>query len=437
MKKTVDHITSIISYLNDNADYAVLRNYEGLPDKNKSRDIDIIITPESLKKCEKDILRLIVDGGWQIVNYLDSDRLYTYVCGRCDGEDIELVQWDFFINTSVWGLELMSAEEFLKHKAFNGFLYYVGVEAQFLDKYLYNRSVGAKYPEKYIETKLAAEKSPIVEEKISKIFGLKTVAECDAVKGRGLLKKVIAANFKNPFKAIKNIARFCYTFARNYVCSNTGFSIGFTGPDGAGKTTVIDMTIESLGDVFSTAHAYYHFRPTLFGNLGEVAHAAGVKKDVDRNYSDPHRGGKSGTISSLCRLFYYSIDYVLGYFLKVKTLTRITKFVIFDRYYTDIICDSRRSSIYLPTKFLYWYGKLFIPQLDYNILLTADSDVILNRKRELDREAIETINNKIDFLDGKKGYLKVLNNSQPSDAVAKIISHVFENQHKLNLKRLS
>ena len=331
----------------------------------------------------------------------------------------------------------MSAEEFLKHKAFNGFLYFVGVEAQFLDKYLYNRTVGAKYPEKYSETRAAAEHSPLVEEKLGQIFGLKTVAECDAVKGRGLLKSVIKANLKHPFKTIKNIVNFWYTFVRNYICSDTGFSMGFTGPDGAGKTTVIDLTIESMGDVFKTAHSYFHFRPTLFGNLGEVAHAAGVKKEVDRNYSDPHRGKKSGTISSLIRLLYYSVDYVIGYFVKVKTLTRITKFVIFDRYYTDIICDSRRSSIYLPTKFLYVFGRLFIPRLNYNILLTADTNVILERKRELDSESIEAINKKIDYLATKNGYLKVLNNSSPEEAVNKILSHVFEVQHAQNLKRLS
>ena len=38
------HISSVINLLNEKADYAVLRNFEGLPDKNKSRDIDIIIT---------------------------------------------------------------------------------------------------------------------------------------------------------------------------------------------------------------------------------------------------------------------------------------------------------------------------------------------------------------------------------------------------------
>lgn len=437
MKKTVEHITSVINLLNEKADYAVLRNYEGLPDKNKSRDIDIIITPDSLKKCEADILRIIVDGGWKVLTYLNSDRLYTYVCARCDEDGVELVQWDFFIDTSVWGLELMTAEEFLKHKQFNGFLYCLGVEAQFLDKYLYNRSVGAQYPDKYIETRKAAEHSPIVEEKLKQIFGLSTVAECDAVPGRGLLKTVFKKNLKHPFRMLKHVICFWYTFIRNYICSNTGFSMGFTGPDGAGKTTVIDLTLESLGDVFNTAYTYYHFRPTLFGNLGEVAHATGMVKNVDRNFSDPHRGSDKGKISSLFRLCYYSLDYIIGYFVKVKTWTRITKFVIFDRYYTDIICDSRRSRIFLPIKFLYYFGKVFIPSLDYNILLTADSESILARKKELDKESIDTINFKIDYLSKKKGYLKVLNDSTPEIAVNKILSHIFDNQHKRNLKRLS
>ena len=69
--------------------------------------------------------------------------------------------------------------------------------------------------------------------------------------------------------------------------------------------------------------------------------------------------------------------------------------------------------------------------------MTADSDVILDRKRELDKESIELINSKIDYLADKNGYLKVLNNSAPEEAVNKILSHIFEVQHTQNLKRLS
>ena len=202
------------------------------------------------------------------------------------------------------------------------------------------------------------------------------------------------------------------------------------------ELVLIELMIEQLGAVFHKAHVYYHFRPMLFGNLGEVAHSTGLKKNVDRNYDKPHRGGKTGMFNSLFRLLYYSVDYFLGYFVRVKTVTRITRLVIFDRYYTDIICDSRRSRIYLSTKFLYWFGRLFIPSLDYNILLTANTETILSRKQELDREGIETINGKIDYLATKPTYYKILNERAPQDAVADILRLVFDKQHLKNLKRL-
>ena len=37
-----NHIIRVFALLNERAEYAVLRNYEGLPDRNESRDIDII-----------------------------------------------------------------------------------------------------------------------------------------------------------------------------------------------------------------------------------------------------------------------------------------------------------------------------------------------------------------------------------------------------------
>ena len=179
-----------------------------------------------------------------------------------------------------------------------------------------------------------------------------------------------------------------------------------------------------------------HFRPTLFGNLSDVAHSAGLKKEVDKNYDNPHRGGRTGKLSSLLRLFYYTIDYILGYWIKIKSITRITRLVIFDRYYTDIICDSRRSRIFLNPKFLYYFGCIFIPSLDYNILLTADTDVIMSRKQELSAPDLELIKKNIDFLVSKPGYFLVNNNASPDDAVVEILKCVFENQNNKNLKRM-
>lgn len=435
--QTSNLIRRVITYLNENTEYAVMRNFDGLPDSNSARDIDIIIRKKDLQRIKKPLVKLIDELGWKIITYLNSDRLFTLVCARNDGNITSIMQWDFFVDTSVFGVLLMDADEFLADKEFNGFLWHLKIDSQFLDKYLYDRAVGAEYPEKYSSTRDAAKDSPAVKEKLRKIFGCESVEQCDKTRGKKLLMKAMSRNLKTrPLGFVGGVGRFLWTFVGNYLMSRTGFSVGFTGPDGSGKTTVIDRTIERLGDVFKTAHAYYHFRPALFGNLGEVAHSAGIKKDVDRNYSDPHRGGKTGVLSSLARLGYYSVDYIVGYFVKVKSKTRITRLVIFDRYFTDIICDSRRSRIYLPPKFLNGWRRLFIPSLDYNILLTASADTILERKRELDREGIDTINAKIDYLASKKGYIKILNESTPDEAVTEILNHIFDTQHRKNLKRL-
>lgn len=436
-EQTSNLIRQVIAYLNENTEYAVMRNFDGLPDSNSARDIDIIIRKKDLRRIKKSLVKLIDGLGWKIVTYLNSDRLFTLVCARNDGNVTSIMQWDFFVDTSVFGILLMDADEFLKDKEFNGFLWHLKIDSQFLDKYLYDRAVGAEYPEKYRSTREAAKDSPVVKAKLKKLFGQDSVETCDRTGGRKLLMNAITHNIASrPFGFIGGVGRFLQTFVGNYIMSRTGFSIGFTGPDGSGKTTVIDRTIERLGDVFKTAHAYYHFRPALFGNLGEVAHSAGIKKEVDRNYSDPHRGGKTGVLSSTARLCYYSVDYIVGYFVKVKSKTRITRLVIFDRYFTDIICDSRRSRIYLPPKFLNLWRKMFIPSLDYNILLTASTDTILARKRELDEKGIREINERIDYLAPKKEYIKVLNESTPDAAVTEILNHIFEEQHRRNIKRL-
>ena len=540
-----NHIIRVFGFLNEGAEYAVLRNYEGLPDRNESRDIDIIITRRCFARIKPKLVEVLCQEGWRIVTYLNSDRLITFVCAKNVGHETEIVQWDFFVNTSVWGVELMSAEEFVEHRVWNGVLWHVDVVGEFLDKYLYNRAVGAKYPAKYerIRTQIVEashgthgthgnssssnldilsptddtdlkdfspsgfndslflaslkkrstddtdfnageasasltssssslqgimqaslpstlavfvssvssvgsvskdktsvsdkEISVRVSKKLEDVFGCGDLEVCDGLSGKRLLWRAVKWNVKRrPLGLIVGVWSFVWSFVRNYLCTNTGFAIGFTGPDGVGKTTVIEMLIERLGGVFRTAHSYMHFRPMLFGNLGEVAHSAGLKREVDRNYNDPHRGKKVGVVNSLVRLAYYSVDYIVGYWLKVKSQIRITRLVVFDRYYTDVICDSRRSRIFLNYKFLYWFGRVFVPQLDYNVLLTASVETILVRKQELTREGIERINEKIEYLAGKRGYVKFVNDGAPEEVVTEILEWVFEEQHQKNLRRL-
>lgn len=427
-------LTHFFAWLNEHCQYAVLRSYEGLPESYKSRDIDFAIEKSEYKKVKKDMLSLVEHEGWRVITIFKSYRLITWVVGSIsDNIQCNVIQMDFFLNNSAYGINLLSAKEIVASRIFNGKIYHVNKEYEFLDKYLYNRALGANYPEKYADIRHCVENNSFVLQTLQQVFGCKYISECDTHNSKRLL---LQAFKHNTISSCFSIPIFLFYRLLNSF-RKTCFSVGFTGPDGSGKTTVIDLMITSLGDVYSKSHTYFHFRPMLFGNLGDVAHNAGLKKDVDHNYNQPHRGNKTNTLSSLVRLAYYATDYIIGYFVKVKPkIGYLRNLAIFDRYYTDIICDSRRSRIYLPTAFLYWFGRFFIPSLDYNILLTASTDAIMARKQELDREGIEAINEKIDYLATKPGYYKIMNDGTPKEAVAKILHIIFDKQHQRNKKRI-
>lgn len=428
-------VPAIFNYLNQNTTYAVLRNFDGLPYKNRSRDIDILISRQQYESSKKDLAKVIIRSKFKIISFFESERICTFICGKVQGTDVELVQFDFFFHTSAYGVILLSAQEVLDTREFNGDIYHVRKEYEFLDKYLYLKYIGQPYPEKYADIERSMSNNQALDAILQTDFEISNYSVLKELSSHEFRKRISARNRKLFCKEhIVNQLLFRYYYLKNMILPK-GYSVGFTGPDGVGKTTVIESLTKALNMVYSKI-SLYHFRPLIIGNLSEVAHDAGLKKNVDRNYNQPHRGGKTNICSSFLRLVYYSFDYVVGYYKVIRRKIERRQIVIFDRYYTDIICDSRRSRIFLNYKFLYWFGKLFIPSLDYNILLTACSETILARKRELDEEGIRLINKKIDYLSNKKRYKKILNEQSPEVAVSEILNYIFDNQHSKNLRRL-
>ena len=145
---TSDFLKTIFDFLNTETEYAVLRNFEGLPHHNNSRDIDIAIEKNELQRIRPQLISLIEQCGWHIVTYLNSDRLVTWVCGTVhENNSADLVQLDFFYHTSIFGIVLIENKEIIKHRLFNGQVYHANKVYEFLDKYMYDRAVGATYPE--------------------------------------------------------------------------------------------------------------------------------------------------------------------------------------------------------------------------------------------------------------------------------------------------
>lgn len=428
MNKQIELTKQVLEFLNKNANYALLRNYDDLPEINNSRDIDIVISRNDFKTIKKQLVKIFLSFEYKITTYYKSDRMYTFVLVNTD---FEFLQFDFFFKTSLHGILLLKSKDLLNKREFNGKLYHVSKEYEFLDKYIYLKVLNVPYPPKYKHIRESVLNDSIgFDELVYELFGVESFSELEQLSGKKIITKLLFKNFRaNISSIIQNVF-----YELSNIFNSQGISMSFTGPDGVGKTTVINEIIEIIGS--HSEVQLFHHRPTIIGNISNVAKNIGVLEKVNDNYSEPHRGEKKGILNSFLRLCYYSTDYIIGYWLKIKRPLFRRSFVIFDRYYTDIIADSHRSNIYLNPKFLYYWGKIFIPKMKYNFLFTADADIILARKQELDKKGINDINLKLDYLASKKDYYLVLNNEGPKEAIQKILTIIFEEQHKRNIKRI-
>lgn len=150
----------------------------------------------------------------------------------------------------------------------------------------------------------------------------------------------------------------------------TGLVVAFMGPDGSGKTTIINGVKESLTEAFRQ-NKQYHLFPK---EAKEVAPTI-----------DPHNQKPRGELGSIAKLFYFLGLYFFGYWCKIYPLKIKSTLIIFDRYYHDILVDPRR---YRNSAGNYWTKLVayFVPKPDVWILLDVPATIIQQRKSEVSPE---------------------------------------------------
>ena len=103
------------------------------------------------------------------------------------------------------------------------------------------------------------------------------------------------------------------------------------GPDGSGKTTFITALRERLVTLqFKDPEGVEvtHFRPHLFPNINQLLTR---KPEVISESNNPHSAPPAGKVSSFLRIGYYSLDYILGYWLKIRRRSIRGRTMIFYR----------------------------------------------------------------------------------------------------------
>lgn len=369
--------------------YCVLHSYESLPEYASS-DVDMAIDFRQRKRLDGLLHRAAKESGFKIVQKICQDIpcCHYYALTNIDSPQMDIIKLDFLIDN--YGLNkycLPSGALLERRVRYKNF--YVppdGAQAAYL---LIKKTFKEKLTEENMKKlrELYISNSRDVALFLEKYFGKSADSEAlSAIKegNRGKivhliprLKAGIKKNCRRPFVK-KNIWSVRRILSR--VLHPTGELIVFLSPDGGGKSSMARSALTRLSGGFFWEAAGLHWRP---GVLPKIRTLMGrPETDIEFVIANPHSPKRRSRLVSLLRWMYYSLDYVIGYYLKILPMKVKTTAVIMDRYYYDILVDPVRYGFNLPQ----WLLKLplrFIPKPDLTIYLDNKPEELYQRKQEL------------------------------------------------------
>lgn len=385
-----------------NIEWLVIRNYEGLPWSNCSKDVDICVEKKNWKQAVKITKDVMKHNGFLHYDLKKYSYILCFTFFSNDGKGFKL---DFFDRNEYCGLtthtfEKLNTKKVQTESGVFGSCDLHNAAIVFLRPLLGGGLIKKKYiPE--IVTYFEVHPKEFNEE-VARISTKRLASKISPYINREMItgvvklrKKLLWSLFTNNLKQYglhsltSIITHYIQTFiVRVRMLRSTPF-ISVQGSDGVGKTTFIDELISRLEIYYSAdvgkVHLYHH-RPTLLPNLGAVGEKAKIMK-ADTNFTDPHRAAPTGFLSSLIRMTYYWIDYLVGATIMRLKDVNSDRITLYDRYIYDFLIDPQRTRIKLP----YWIRQIFIktviqPRIVF--VLLADAKTIYQRKQELTLEEI-------------------------------------------------
>ncbi|MGI8940337.1 MAG: phosphotransferase [Actinomycetota bacterium] len=153
-----------------------------------------------------------------------------------------------------------------------------------------------------------------------------------------------------------------------------GAVLSVVGPDGVGKSTLIDAVVAGSLD----GHDIMRIR-----NVGLLPRRTLPQVPV----TEPHKDPPYPLLVSLAKVAYVCADYLLGWFFRIRPFLRRGGWVILERGWWDMAVDPTRYRMKLPSRLLWWLGRL-LPHPDLVLVLEAPAEVVFERKRELPLEEL-------------------------------------------------
>ena len=423
--------------------FFIIRNYEGLPDTNTSKDVDIILKHGTVKVAENILKEVFKKNGLSYYYRVIIEE--SFLCRALDNEGDFAIHIDLMNGYINRGVELFTFEELYSQTIdYNGFRVlnelYNGVMLFIYKQFGYRKpklkevykstiyDVWLRYPEfsSILEKMLGKDIYP----KISACIEQKdfdTMLSYSSIVSQRLRQYSNQTSFvRNQYRRIRFITQKVNRIIFRYRKYEKSFSV--MAPDGTGKTTFLTQLLNRLAFLYVDApndikrFHLYHFRPGLFPNLGAVGEKARVMKQ-DTDFTNPHRAKPAGFFSSLIRITYYWLDYVLGWMYYTRRDVQYDLYTVYDRYSYDLLVDPRRTRLKLP----YWVRRCFVacmPHPKINFFLKASPDVIIKRKAELTHNEITRQVSAYERLSVRKNIITIDANKCVDEMVDEALPHL-------------
>jgi thymidylate kinase len=198
---------------------------------------------------------------------------------------------------------------------------------------------------------------------------------------------------------------------RRWVRPPCGLHLVFLGPDGVGKSTVIEAAHERLSPIF-LGDKYLTFAPRLLPAQFEVPKPDGPHSLPPRSYA-----------ASLIKATWWTLCYTGGYFLGIHPTLARAGLVINHRYLPDAIVDPKRYRYSGPQWPLRALWKI-APKPHLLFLLDAPPDVIRARKQEVAMEEIVRQREAYGAIAKPLPFARIIDNSQPLEQVVAQVEQI-------------
>jgi thymidylate kinase len=408
--------------------FCVLSGYEQFP-RSFDTDIDFMVSASDFKRIPSIIESLAIETDtslFQSVQHELTARAYFLVSQS--GSKLAVVQPDSTADYRHFGSLWLRADEVLASRRWHANGFWIPAPAHEFIYYLIKRlnksdfktQHGLKLHRLYIEDPQGCDRQLARFWSEERYFSLTSMAASDnwaALQENilyfrdELMRNTSESLLENMASARERISHFIDRIVRP-----TGAWIAFMGPDGCGKSSVIETVADQFAPIFNKVDRY-HMRPSVITKKG------GNKGSV----TDPHGQAPRGMAASIAKIFYLAADYFAGYLLRIRPAMIRTRLVIFDRFIYDLLVDSKRVRYGGPAWMLRLLARI-VPGPELVILLDAPPEVLYSRKQEVPFD--EVVRQRKDYLSlvSQLPSAVVIDASQPlpdvlRDAEAAIIDH--------------